>query len=437
MMQYTQEQILKLAPDSSSASAGKKLATPAKWLTSHAHAEALWGECQGSGKNPYKTSIDLKNIAFKCSCPSRKFPCKHGIGLLLLYAQNPAVFKNEENLNPEVQAWLDKRNNRDEAQKTKKDKPIDEAAQQKRIQAREKKVKAGIEELQTWLKDVVRAGIMAVPQNQYQFTQKIAARMIDAQAGGLANQLRAVHKINFYNEGWQTKLLRQLAKVYALSEAYLNQHQLPNALKEDVRSLVGWNTAKEEVLSQDALTDDWWVLAQQTEVEERLSIEQTWLYGLTSQRFALLLNFYAPSQKPTEIVALGTCLEADMCFYPSAMPLRALIKDLKNTKKQDLQTKPTGLSVLQAHHQISNFLAILPFVEEIPLLLSAVRLHYQAPYFQVVDAEQHSLTLSNEENECWQMLAITKSLPFTCFGLYVQGSFKILTLITEEKSYSL
>ena len=46
----------------------------------------LWGLCAGSGKNPYQTIVDLSGPAYKCSCPSRKFPCKHALGLLLNWA---------------------------------------------------------------------------------------------------------------------------------------------------------------------------------------------------------------------------------------------------------------------------------------------------------------------------------------------------------------
>ncbi|MDQ3283523.1 MAG: SWIM zinc finger family protein, partial [Acidobacteriota bacterium] len=31
----------------------------------------------------------LTDLASKCSCPSRKFPCKHAVGLLVLGVQSP------------------------------------------------------------------------------------------------------------------------------------------------------------------------------------------------------------------------------------------------------------------------------------------------------------------------------------------------------------
>ena len=94
-MNWTTEQILALAPDAASAKAGQGLATARKWQTLGADEQTAWGLCQGSGKDPYQTQIDLTEPAFRCSCPSRKFPCKHGLGLFLLLALQPASFKEK------------------------------------------------------------------------------------------------------------------------------------------------------------------------------------------------------------------------------------------------------------------------------------------------------------------------------------------------------
>jgi len=56
----------------------------------------MWGESQASGSKPYQVSIVLGGPAFKCTCPSRKFPCKHGIGLMLLAHQKPDSVKPQK-----------------------------------------------------------------------------------------------------------------------------------------------------------------------------------------------------------------------------------------------------------------------------------------------------------------------------------------------------
>ena len=51
---WTPERILALAPDSSSASEGRGLAAKKNWGSLGKTDSAIWGECQGSGKNPYQ-----------------------------------------------------------------------------------------------------------------------------------------------------------------------------------------------------------------------------------------------------------------------------------------------------------------------------------------------------------------------------------------------
>ncbi|HYH16554.1 MAG TPA: SWIM zinc finger family protein, partial [Flavisolibacter sp.] len=165
-MNLTEDQILTLAPDEASRKAGKDLANPNKWITKGFDEHAIWGECQGSGSKPYQTQIDTANIAFKCSCPSRKFPCKHGIALGLLFARQQALFVN--GASPAwVAEWISKRAEKEEKKIEKKEKEVDEVAQAKRQQAREQKVADGIEELLRWIKDLVRNGIMNVPDKGY------------------------------------------------------------------------------------------------------------------------------------------------------------------------------------------------------------------------------------------------------------------------------
>src|SRR5262245_9167559 len=122
---WTTEQILALAPDGSSAKAGKELATARKWVTLGHDERAAWGEGQGSGATPYRTQIDLSEPAFRCSCPSRKFPCKHALGLFLLLEGQPDAFTQVAP--PDwVTEWLASRSERAEkrAQKEERAAPV-------------------------------------------------------------------------------------------------------------------------------------------------------------------------------------------------------------------------------------------------------------------------------------------------------------------------
>ena len=74
------EQIRSTAPDAASFTAGQKIAKQT-WNVVGASERALWGEIKGSGKTPYVVMVDLRAFAYRCSCPSRKLPCTHVLGL--------------------------------------------------------------------------------------------------------------------------------------------------------------------------------------------------------------------------------------------------------------------------------------------------------------------------------------------------------------------
>src|SRR6267154_135129 len=84
---WSADSVFVLAPDDSSRRAAATLARPGQWKNgAGAAGDLVWGLCAGSAKNPYQVIVDLAGPAFKCSCPSRKFPCKHALALLLLWS---------------------------------------------------------------------------------------------------------------------------------------------------------------------------------------------------------------------------------------------------------------------------------------------------------------------------------------------------------------
>lgn len=87
-MKITEPFILLLSPNPAAAANGRKLSQSGKYQNHGRSADdnVYWAECSGSGKNPYKTSVDFSlskdQPTSRCSCPSRQFPCKHALGLM-------------------------------------------------------------------------------------------------------------------------------------------------------------------------------------------------------------------------------------------------------------------------------------------------------------------------------------------------------------------
>src|SRR5215469_6733539 len=58
----------------------------------------LFGDCKGSGAENYRPSADFSDPSkpvYRCTCPSRQFPCKHSLALLYAYAQGSKFAEKE------------------------------------------------------------------------------------------------------------------------------------------------------------------------------------------------------------------------------------------------------------------------------------------------------------------------------------------------------
>ncbi|MET8508002.1 SWIM zinc finger family protein, partial [Streptomyces sp. NPDC004787] len=119
-VRWTADQVLALAPDAASRTAGSKLGTPGPWSGAGFDGRAVWGLCRGGGSTPYRTVVDTDGPASSCSCPSRKFPCKHALGLLLLWAGDAegAAVPAAGGAPDWAEGWLAARRERAEAART-------------------------------------------------------------------------------------------------------------------------------------------------------------------------------------------------------------------------------------------------------------------------------------------------------------------------------
>lgn len=442
MPSWTPEQILALAPDSASAKSGSDLSAPRKWQTLGRSERAAWGLCQGSGKTPYQTQIDLGEPAFRCSCPSRKFPCKHGLGLFLALSAQPAAF-SETSAPDWVTAWLDSRSQRQEQRaeraeaKAKVDGTgIDREAQAKRIAERERKVAAGLDELERWLEDIIRRGLAEVQTQPASFWDGIASRMVDAQAPGLARLVREASGIAAGGDGWPARLLDRLGRMHLLIEGYRRLDTLPEGTQADIRARVGWNLREEDLVQSEATVDRWLILGQRTETEDRLRVQRTWMVGEDSGRAALLLQFAHGSAPMDASLVPGSALRAGLVFYPGAAPLRAALKE-RLAPPEPLDRFPGHATLLCAARAYSEALARDPWVERYPVALAAVVPVRQGEAWSTRDADGHAVPLRLPSDMGWTLLGISGGEPLGLFGEWDGEQLYPVSAWSAERLYRL
>lgn len=406
-MQLNEQQVLALAPDSASAANGRKLSAAGNWSNLGKSPRALWGECKGSGAKPYQVRVDLSDFASKCTCPSHKFPCKHALGLLVLTANQPAQVADAAELEW-VAEWLDKRS--DNAAKkearaiAKAEAPVDEAAQKKRAEKRDTRVRDGLAAFQVWLEDLVRNGMARLPAEGPQIWEQQAARLVDAQAPALAARVRLLADLPGGAPGWPQQLLGELGRMALALRAHERLEELAPAMQQTVRQYLGYTLREEDVLVQgESQRDRWQVIGQANEEDDKVRIQRTWIVGERSGRSALLLQFAAGAQNFASSWLPGTAFEADLAYWPGALPQRALLKG-QAAPLPAPQAFSHAASIAELLDQSATMLAHNPWLERHAAVLRGVAAKHSDGQWQVVDETGLALPLHGEHHWLWLAL---------------------------------
>lgn len=332
----TLEQIENLAPKATAFVAGKKLSNTQKWESYAKSSRALWGLIKGSGKKPYATQIDIQDLAFKCSCPSRQFPCKHALALLILNTQENLAELTEE---PEwVSEWLNKRRNKSapkvEKEKTPEEVEKSEASKVKRQEERMALVNHGVIELERWLEDLLRGGLLNLPNQPHSFFDDMAARMVDAKAGGLAGWIKSMAKLDYGNiETWHHQALHIIGKINLLIQSWKNYEQLSAEWQITLKNLLGWSQSSKELIKDSnaiSIKDRWLVLGLEKEKIEDITVLRSWLLGVENNKKCLVLNFGTVHSPLENNLIAGSSMEAEIAYFPSITPQRGIVKMVKN-----------------------------------------------------------------------------------------------------------
>jgi len=448
MISYSEDQARAFVTDAGTLQRGQQLAQPAKWNNLGRTDDTAWGECAGSGAKPYLTGIDLREPAFKCSCPSRVFPCKHGAGLLLLLARQPTLFAATT---PPgwLEEWLAKRQ-QTQTKKEEKVAPLRQAESAPMAAvavvadpepasapssgvapARLARMAQGADELEVWLLDLVRHGLATLDQQPAKFWENQAARLVDNQLPGLASTLRELATLRHTHADWPARLLGRLGELYWLVRAFQNQAQLPAATRQEVLQQVGVTIKKEELPSYASpVVDEWQVAGQFTWEEERLTARRSWLYGLGTGRYALVLEFAFGSQVfATPLVPQGI-YAGGLLFYPGPSPLRAAPVALTFVGSAPLASAPAAQRPSHLLDEYAQALGRQPWLREWPATLEQVQLAQQPAgnWTLVHPTDSVALPLRFTDSDApWQLLARSGGQPMTLFGEWDGRAFRPLS----------
>ena len=385
------DQVTALAPDAASFKAGKALAVRSKWSDLGHQEQMIWGHALGSGNKPYKTQVDISEFAYKCSCPSRKFPCKHALGLMFLAADDASDFKDSQQ--PDwVQEWVATRQEKQEKkqQKKKSAKPKSPDAVAKTKKKRESRVEEGVSFLQNFLLDLIRQGLGQAEIRELTYWDSVSRRLIDCQAPGLASAVGRLGNLAAFGSTDDTRLLHELGALYLLTHSYGQKSELSKSQQSEVDQRIGWQIARQDVLNNQTVKDDWFVAFRTITKPAQITVYSTWVTGSQSNEWALLLSFGAAGSAPSALWPVGSTVSTELAFYPGANPERALPVDDTAAAKMNLPCVAKAEKIDDLLSRVSSSLHHNPWRTRFPFLLCAqpTRSNNQSV---LVDEDGHAL----------------------------------------------
>ena len=352
--------------------------------------------------------VDHVGVVSRCTCPSRRHPCKHVLALLLLWtngdvpdatapagvaawlkthsppakvsdprrgsdttptsksaAPSPAADGNSSNEVPANDVPADEASTRDDVLSEDGDETPD------RDRARDERVErmfAGLTELDRWLDDRMRTGLADPALAKYSTWDDLAARLVDAQAGSVANRIRRLAGLVGASPDWHSDVLAELGLLHLLSQAGRRLGSLPGPLADAVATTVGWQVRQADVLAGVPDSDTWIVAARSDTREDRIEVRRHWLRGATSGRWALLLSFAAYRQSLDTSLTVGTAVAADLHRYPGPA-LRALVGTRHGEPIEP--ARPPAVGVTAACDEIGTLLVAEPWLDRVPFTVTA------------------------------------------------------------------
>ena len=385
------EQVMALAPRATALAAAQGIAVADRWRATGCTDTLLWGRCSGGSAEPYDCVVEHRRVLVHCTCASRRQPCKHVLALLLLWVGGAVPEVEPSHVPDRVLGALAAMERHHAAATTSADgsaaeggarSPARSAVSPRAASApeaasrlpdrdsdRSARMRAGLSDLARWIDDRMRTGVADPALAQYRTWDDLAARLVDAQLGGLANRVRRLAGVVGSRPDWHEAVVAELGVLHLLAEAGRRLHELSPPLAESVAAALGWQVRQSDVLAGVPDTDHWVVLGRSDTREDRIEVRRWWLRGLAGGRWAMLLSFAAYGQALDDGWSLGDVVHADLHRYPGALGLRSLVgrrlDEPRRATPDELTT--SAVSITTACAELGAAIATEPWIERWPL----------------------------------------------------------------------
>lgn len=421
---WSYERLLQLAPDTATLEQARKLFFAKRWLVLEGNGAFLWGVYETAYGQRIETVVRLEPPLLRCSCKSRRRPCKHALAMVLLFLNRNEVWKVKEELPEWARDLLGKQD--------PNSKPTPTAApdQQKQVE-RVRLMDSGVAELDKWLRTVARLGLAQMAQATEEW-ENLAARMVDCKLGSIARRIRLCQQL-LYQDNWEDAVTAELGLLYLFVLAWQRKESLEPAQKRELLQVAGWNVRKDQLAAQNGQDDNWLVLGVSTGTEEKLKFRRTWMRGEKGGRYALLLDFAFGNRGFEDHWVTGSVLRGRLLFYPGQPALRAAFQHYQ-TSRDAYEAVAAFADFEEVRATYAKHLGLSPWLMVLPVLVDEVLPVYDQAQkqFYVLDTEKRYLMMPSTDAS-WKLLAISGGERISCFGEYNGRIFQPISVIHDGR----
>lgn len=271
-MTISKEFINALAPNASAIKNGEALATGNKFIELNKSEDEtlLFGECKGSGKSNYIVSVDFINKQMptsRCNCPSRQFPCKHGLGIMYAFALGKKfeikdIPEDIFSKRAKKETLIEKKELKKEEIKANKE-PV--KTTKAKINALVKKIDAeltGIELAEKILFSIVNTGFASIDTKTKNAYKEQIKNLGNYYINGIQTEMTDIFTVlDNVKNGEYSFVVAQVNFVYALlkkSKEYLNNRRNDPTnieLNSNIEEQIGYVWKLEELIQHDKYID--------------------------------------------------------------------------------------------------------------------------------------------------------------------------------------
>lgn len=290
------------------------------------------------------------------------------------------------------------------------------------------RVRRGAESLRLWLLDRIEAGVAT---HDREAVNVMAARLVDAQAPGLAREVRRLNEIAASGAGWEEKALDQLGMLFLACEALERFGDQPPAFQVEFLQWLGFAIQKKDLPEEGRLVDVWHVAAQRMWIEDKVTVQKSWLYGASSELWWVNYSYRVNNMPFDPNFALGSAYWAEVGFYPGALQLRGAVVVMDPEPR--FFAPPPGKSIAALQSEFADLVAKFPWVDAVGGGVVVQGLMREGDTWHAGSLDGAKMRLKTPEDRGWVVASVSGGGPCVLYGEWDGREFLPTSMTVREE----